>query len=106
MPAQSGSTSMLARMRRGYSRDAYDALVDRIRGSVPGVSFSTDIIVGEPSIATTGSTGFHDHDIRLGRHDCAHAAAQLDRHTVAGLGDYPLAVHPADVGGSRVLLPP
>ena len=50
MPAQSGSTSMLARMRRGYSRDAYDALVDRIRAVVPGVSFSTDIIVGEEPI--------------------------------------------------------
>ena len=52
MPAQSGSTSMLARMRRGYSRDAYDALVERIRAVVPGVSFSTDIIVGELTRAT------------------------------------------------------
>ena len=47
MPAQSGSTAMLARMRRGYTRDAYDALVERIRAAVPGVAFSTDIIVGE-----------------------------------------------------------
>ena len=38
---------MLARMRRGYTRDAYDALVERIRGAVPAVAFSTDIIVGE-----------------------------------------------------------
>ncbi len=38
---------MLTRMRRGYTRDAYDALVERIRGAVPGVTFSTDIIVGE-----------------------------------------------------------
>ena len=46
MPAQSGSTAMLGRMRRGYSREAYDALVARIRERVPGVTFSTDIIVG------------------------------------------------------------
>jgi len=47
MPAQSGSSAMLARMRRGYTRAAYDGLVERIRGAVPGVTFSTDIIVGE-----------------------------------------------------------
>ncbi|ORZ33231.1 hypothetical protein BCR44DRAFT_1438582 [Catenaria anguillulae PL171] len=46
MPAQSGSTSMLARMRRGYSRDAYMALVDRMRAILPNVALSTDIIAG------------------------------------------------------------
>ncbi|KAI9223488.1 hypothetical protein BC828DRAFT_375823 [Blastocladiella britannica] len=46
MPAQSGSTETLARMRRGYSRDAYLSLVDRIRTIIPGVALSTDIIAG------------------------------------------------------------
>jgi hypothetical protein len=46
MPAQSGSTAVLERMRRGYTREAYDALLERARSIVPGVTFSTDIIVG------------------------------------------------------------
>lgn len=46
MPAQSGASTTLARMRRGYSREAYDALVETARAALPGVAFSTDIIVG------------------------------------------------------------
>ncbi len=46
MPAQSGSTTMLERMRRGYTRQAYDDLVHHVREMVPGVALSTDIISG------------------------------------------------------------
>lgn len=46
MPAQSGASSNLARMKRGYTREAYDALVARVAAAVPGASFSTDMIVG------------------------------------------------------------
>lgn len=46
MPAQSGSTSVLDRMKRGYSREAYDILVDNVRNKVPGVALSTDMIAG------------------------------------------------------------
>eukprot|EP01026_Neomeris_dumetosa_P067142 TRINITY_DN6537_c0_g1_i2.p1 TRINITY_DN6537_c0_g1~~TRINITY_DN6537_c0_g1_i2.p1 ORF type:complete len:500 (+),score=64.52 TRINITY_DN6537_c0_g1_i2:58-1557(+) len=46
MPAQSGSTSCLERMRRGYSREAYDQLIERVRKTIPNVALSTDIIVG------------------------------------------------------------
>lgn len=46
MPAQSGHTAMLARMRRGYTRDAYDALVAHVRATIPNVALSTDIITG------------------------------------------------------------
>lgn len=46
MPAQSGSSTMLDRMRRGYTRQAYDDLVEHVRELVPGVSLSTDIISG------------------------------------------------------------
>lgn len=47
MPAQSGSSSLLQRMKRGYSREAYDALVARARLALPNVALSTDIITGE-----------------------------------------------------------
>jgi tRNA A37 methylthiotransferase MiaB len=46
MPAQSGSTSVLSRMRRGYGREAYDALVSSVRAQLPGVALSTDMIAG------------------------------------------------------------
>lgn len=46
MPAQSGSTSVLSRMRRGYGREAYDALVSSVRSQLPGVALSTDMIAG------------------------------------------------------------
>ncbi len=48
LPAQSGSSSVLARMKRGYSREAYLAQVDRIRALVPDIAVSTDLIVGFP----------------------------------------------------------
>lgn len=46
LPVQHGSTAVLERMRRTYTRDAYLDLVDRARRIVPGVSLSTDLIAG------------------------------------------------------------
>ena len=37
MPAQSGSSRVLAAMRRGYTRQAYDALASKIRQTIPQV---------------------------------------------------------------------
>ena len=48
LPLQSGSNAVLERMRRGYTVEAYDALVGRIRAGVPGIALSTDVIVGFP----------------------------------------------------------
>lgn len=46
LPAQSGNTEVLERMRRGYSREWYRAKVERIREIIPGCAISTDIITG------------------------------------------------------------
>lgn len=46
IPAQAGSTSMLERMRRPYTREQYLEVVKRMRDIIPGVSLSTDIIAG------------------------------------------------------------
>ncbi|KAJ7565089.1 hypothetical protein O6H91_02G047400 [Diphasiastrum complanatum] len=46
LPAQSGSTRMLEKMRRGYDREAYLLLVDRIRAILPDVGISSDFIAG------------------------------------------------------------
>ena len=46
LPAQSGSTSVLERMRRGYSREGFLELVRRARERAPDLALSTDLIVG------------------------------------------------------------
>ena len=53
VPVQSGDDGVLSRMRRPYSNAEYRELVDRIRKSIPGVSLSTDIIVGFPGETDT-----------------------------------------------------
>ncbi|CAG9565061.1 unnamed protein product [Danaus chrysippus] len=46
LPAQSGSSEVLERMRRGYTREAYLELVERVREVLPNVGLSTDMICG------------------------------------------------------------
>lgn len=46
LPAQSGSSAVLQRMRRGYTREAYLSLVQRVREIIPGVALSSDFIAG------------------------------------------------------------
>ena len=46
IPAQSGSDTVLERMRRPYTREQYLELVGKMRKIIPGVSLSTDIIAG------------------------------------------------------------
>jgi tRNA-2-methylthio-N6-dimethylallyladenosine synthase len=46
LPVQSGSTSMLQRMNRGYSREWYLNRIEAIQRLVPNYSISTDIIAG------------------------------------------------------------
>ena len=48
LPVQSGDDDILARMRRPYTTSGYTDLVRNIRDTVPGVSLSTDLIVGFP----------------------------------------------------------
>ena len=49
LPVQSGSNDILKVMRRGYTAERYLELVGEIRGKIPGVALSTDVIVGFPS---------------------------------------------------------
>lgn len=46
LPVQSGSTSVLRRMKRDYSREEFLDLVNRIYETVPGIGITTDVIVG------------------------------------------------------------
>ncbi|CAH9119269.1 unnamed protein product [Cuscuta epithymum] len=46
LPAQSGNTTVLERMRRGYTRESYLDLVQKIRGIIPDMGISSDFICG------------------------------------------------------------
>jgi tRNA-2-methylthio-N6-dimethylallyladenosine synthase len=46
LPVQSGDDAVLHRMGRQYTVEAYMELVARLRAAVPGISFTSDVIVG------------------------------------------------------------
>ena len=48
LPLQSGSTRILAAMRRRHTREEYLDLIDQLRETVPGIALSTDLIIGFP----------------------------------------------------------
>ena len=48
VPLQSGSTEILKEMKRGYTQEWFLNRVAKLREMAPGVSISTDIIVGFP----------------------------------------------------------
>ena len=48
LPVQSGSDAVLRRMLRRYTRARYLEVVASLRSAIPGITFSTDIIVGFP----------------------------------------------------------
>jgi len=48
LPMQSGSSRVLKRMLRRYTREEYIECVGKLRAAIPGLSVTTDIIVGFP----------------------------------------------------------
>jgi len=67
LPVQSGDDAVLRRMGRQYSVEAYLGLVERLRAAIPGISLTTDVIVGfcgeteaqfEATVALLGQVGY------------------------------------------------
>ncbi len=48
LPVQTGSTQLLKKMNRHYTKEQYLELVDKIRAAVPDISLSTDVMIGFP----------------------------------------------------------
>lgn len=74
LPVQSGNDRILKEMNRGYTAGDYVALAQKIRAALPGVSLTTDLIVGFP-----GETESEYRDsynlLRELRFDIVHTAA-------------------------------
>lgn len=69
LPMQSGSTRTLKRMLRRYTREGYLECVERLRSAIPGLSLTTDVIVGFPgetdaefeeTLSAVAEVGFDD----------------------------------------------
>ena len=78
VPVQAGDNEILANMQRGYTREAYYALVEKIRAHIPNVSIATDIIVGFPGETDAQFQQTYDllADLNL---DVAHLARYSER---------------------------
>ncbi len=48
VPLQAGSNKILQRMNRGYTREHYLELAQKMRERIPGVAITSDLIVGFP----------------------------------------------------------
>jgi tRNA-2-methylthio-N6-dimethylallyladenosine synthase len=89
LPVQSGSNAVLRRMLRRYTREAYLEIVARLRAAVPGLTMSTDIIVGFPgeteaqfeeTMTLVAEAGFDDaYTFRYSVRDGTPAARLRDR---------------------------
>jgi tRNA-2-methylthio-N6-dimethylallyladenosine synthase len=69
LPMQSGSSRVLKRMLRRYTREQYLDVVSRLRAAIPALSLTTDIIVGFPgeteadfdeTVSAVQAVGFDD----------------------------------------------
>lgn len=90
LPVQSGSDRILEAMNRGYTAAGYLDLIDYARKKIPGVAFTSDIIVGFPgedesdfaaTIDLVEKVGYHSLFTFLYSKRAGTKAAELPDHT-------------------------
>ncbi|MHA2343062.1 MAG: radical SAM protein [Candidatus Hodarchaeales archaeon] len=57
LPVQSGNNQVLQHMRRGYTVEDYECIVQAFRKAIPEITLSTDVITGYP---TESASDFED----------------------------------------------
>ncbi|MFC1871214.1 MiaB/RimO family radical SAM methylthiotransferase [Chloroflexota bacterium] len=78
LPVQSGSDNILSAMGRGYTVEQYRELITEIRGRIPGIALSTDVIIGFPSESPEDFRQTYDLLADL-KFDTVHVAAYSPR---------------------------
>ncbi|WP_343342507.1 tRNA (N6-isopentenyl adenosine(37)-C2)-methylthiotransferase MiaB [Terrisporobacter petrolearius] len=48
LPVQCGSTSLLKKMNRHYTKEDYLRIIEKAKSEIPGIAFSTDLMIGFP----------------------------------------------------------
>lgn len=87
LPVQAGNDDILRAMRRGYTVEQYRELIHTIRGKIPQVSLSTDVIVGFPG--ETEEQFGHTFSLIEGlRFDVVHVAAYSPRPGTTAWREY------------------
>jgi len=97
---QSGDNDVLQKMGRGYTVEHYSALVDEIRAAMPGISLSTDIIVGFPGETDEQFENSFRALERI-RFDVVHVASYSSRPGTVATRKFEDSV-PADVKKARL----
>jgi tRNA-2-methylthio-N6-dimethylallyladenosine synthase len=100
LPVQSGDNDILKAMRRGYTVERYRDLVRTIRGQIPHVSLSTDLIVGFPG-ETEEQFERSLSLVQEMRFDVVHVAAYSPRPGTVACREYEDSV-PAEVKKERL----
>ena len=78
LPVQAGDDAILADMRRSYTRGQYLEKVEEVRETIPGVTLTTDLIVGFPS-ETEEQFQSSLEMLEMVRFDKVHSAAYSER---------------------------
>ncbi len=85
IPMQAGNNAVLERMRRGYTKEQYFDLMDRIRDMIPGVAISGDFIVGFPGETEAQFQETLDAVYRSRPDACNTASYSARKQTPAGI---------------------
>ena len=78
LPVQAGDDAILADMRRSYTRGQYLEKVQEVRETIPGVTLTTDLIVGFPAETEEQFQSSLDM-LEMVRFDKVHSAAYSER---------------------------